>query len=452
MRTSGEEKPDGALTRRAAGGLALAAVGAAVAGAADYGRRHRSLPLLSRAVLLDPSGRPRPVAPGEKIEAIPGTRVRLPREPSARPAAERLAARQRDWLAEGRIPGEGGAHGPMVRLALLDMLTLLSDRGACVAGWAPYWRYVWPRDSAFVAVALARTGHPAEARSVLAFLQRVQPEHGLFQARYLPDASGPPDRRGIQVDGVGWALWATAEVLGQLPSAGEREVAAVGLTALVRRSTDAALRSISSPSGLPPASPDYWEVPEREITLGTAAPLLAGLRSAELVHTWAGDTRRAEAARRGAQRLAEALRDAFAPVYGRYPRDTARSRDAALAFLLPPFTPTADPQVVRAWRDSAARMRRPNGGLAPGARWPHDGIAWTPQTSWYALTAACLGDSADASSRLDWLDRHRTDLGALPEKVLHDGRPASVAPLTWTAACVVLAALALEGGFAPVRP
>lgn len=434
------------MTRRAAGGLALAVVGAAVAGAVGYGRARLSLPLLSRAVLLDPDGSPRPVAPGDDVEAVPGTRVLWPRDPARRPAARRLAARQREWLAAGRVPGGSGPYGPMVRLALLDLHVLLSDTGASVAGWDPYWRYVWPRDSAFVAVALARTGHLEQARAVLAFLQRVQPEDGLFQARYRPDASGPPDGRGIQLDGVGWALWATAEVLGQLPSASEREEAAAGLRELTRRSTDAALRAIASPSALPPASSDYWEVPEEELTLGTAAPLLAGLRSSERIHTWARDARGAAGARHGAGRLDAALRDAFAPVYARHPHGPARTRDAALSFLLPPFAPAADPRVVAAWRDSAVRMRRPNGGLAPGAGWPRDGIAWTPQTSLYALTAACLGDRGAAAGWLGWLDRHRTDLGALPEKVLHDGEPASTAPLTWTAACVVLAVLALEDG------
>ena len=41
---------------------------------------------------------------------------------------------------------------------------------------------------------------------------------------------------------------------------------------------------------------------------------------------------------------------------------------------------------------------------------------------------------------LDWLDRHRTPAGSFPEKVLADGRPASVAPLAWTAAAVLLTA------------
>jgi GH15 family glucan-1,4-alpha-glucosidase len=39
---------------------------------------------------------------------------------------------------------------------------------------------------------------------------------------------------------------------------------------------------------------------------------------------------------------------------------------------------------------------------------------------------------------LDWIAGHRTDTGSIPEKVLSDGAPASVAPLAWSAANVLL--------------
>ena len=92
------------------------------------------------------------------------------------------------------------------------------------------------------------------------------------------------------------------------------------------------------------------------------------------------------------------------------------------------------------------RMRRPAGGLSPGAGWKNDGISWTPQTSLVALADAASGDPARrerARERLTWLADHRTPPGSLPEKVLHDGTPAGPAPLSWTAAVVLLAIEAL---------
>ena len=77
--------------------------------------------------------------------------------------------------------------------------------------------------------------------------------------------------------------------------------------------------------------------------------------------------------------------------------------------------------------------------MAPGAGWKDDGISWTPETALFALTAASTGQQVLAERYLSWLDRHRTDRGALPEKVLSDGQPAGPAPLAWTSALVVLA-------------
>jgi GH15 family glucan-1,4-alpha-glucosidase len=83
-------------------------------------------------------------------------------------------------------------------------------------------------------------------------------------------------------------------------------------------------------------------------------------------------------------------------------------------------------------------MLRPAGGLAPGARFRDDGDSWTPETALFGYVSAALGDVGTARGRLSWLQAHRTAAGSLPEKVLADGRPASVAPLGWTAALVLL--------------
>jgi len=44
----------------------------------------------------------------------------------------------------------------------------------------------------------------------------------------------------------------------------------------------------------------------------------------------------------------------------------------------------------------------------------------------------------------DWLVAHRTALGEFPEKVTDRGQPASVAPLAWTDAIVLLALTARD--------
>jgi hypothetical protein len=365
---------------------------------------------------------------------VPGTRAL-----AGLPESGRLAQEQLGWLAAGTVPQVDGVEPTMITAALLDLHVLSLEYGVPVAGQRPAWRYVWPRDSALAAVALARTGHPDDAERVLTFLERVQPESGVFAARYRPDGSGEPDARGVQLDGVGWALWAMAELTAERPAA-DRIAFLQRHRQLLDRSAQAALAAVGNRRSLPPVSADYWEVPERRRTLSTAALIRAGLESAGQLYGLLGDAEAAQPFLDAEQRLSGAIRSGF----GRdgYPRrmgGRSDSVDLGAAFLLPPFGEPA-PDVEAAWRQGAVVMRRPAGGLAPGGSWRRDGVSWTNITATYAMTAAGLGDRAEAKNWLGWLAAHRTTSGSLPEKVLADGSPASVVPLAWTAAATIIAA------------
>jgi GH15 family glucan-1,4-alpha-glucosidase len=395
--------------------------------------------LLSSVVAIKANGQRTSVPPGgAQVSFFPGTRVLR----SSSPQASALATEQRQWLAAGTIPGGDGADRELAETALLDIHTLLLPSGALLAGWPERWRYVWPRDAAFAAVALVETGHDADALRILEFLQRLEPASGVFQARYLLDASGVPDRRGEQSDGTGWVLWAAQQLINHLPERG-RVAALVRLRPLISTSTAAAMRLTEGEGGLPPVSEDYWEIRDRRLSLGTVAPLAVGLRAAADLQQQLRDPELAGRVQRRADELAATIRTRFGTAgYPRYLGDDVP--DASLAFLLPPFTSVAEPAVVAAWRDAAERMRRPAAGLAPGAGWKNDGISWTPQTALFAWTAASIGDRSSAQQRLNWLSAHRTRYGALPEKVLSDGRPAGPAPLTWTDALTLLTMVTLD--------
>ena len=434
-------EPPAPATRRVTS-LVVESVGAALAltlaltgvGSAP---RLAATPLYAEGIAVRPDGSRTDVPTGTTPTYLPGSRVLAPATPDA--ASDSAAAADRAWLASGTVPGAAGPYGSMVTDALLDMHALVLAHGAAVASWTTQWRYVWPRDAAFVAVALARTGHVSDALSVLDYLDTVQSPDGSFEARYLPDASGPPDGRGVQTDGTGWALWATGEVMATIADPTARTAATTRLSAMIERSTTHLLTLVAG-DGLPPASSDYWEVRERRLTLGTVAPVIAGLReSVELLAALGADDL-AQRASVATNATAVAVVDAFGPGgYGRYADRSHADADAASAFLLPPFVETALPGAEAAWRASAAHMARPAGGLAPGEAWRQDGVSWTPETSLYALVAATIGDDQLAGTWLTWLDAHRTLAGSIPEKVLADGSPAAVAPLAWSAACVVLA-------------
>lgn len=393
-----------------------------------------------------PGGAREVIPPDVDVAYIPGSRVL---EPGPDASAEEIdaayaeAALAQEWLASGTIPGAGGEYEDMVIDALLDIHALTDGTGAALAGYNTNWRYVWPRDGSFIAAALATAGHPDDAAQILLFLQDAQHPDGTFEARYRPDGSGPPDDRGIQMDGTGWVLWAADHLLGTLEGDPARlsEIRA-SLGPLLERSTAQLLAQVATPDGLPPPSADYWEHRETELTLGTAAPILAGLHSAARI--WHDhDPEMAERCSHAADALRLALEESFgANGYGRY--IASPGRDAATAFLLAPLQPEPLSGAVTAWHASIAAMERPAGGLAPGESWREVSLSWTPQTTLYAMAAAHNGHPERAREWLTWVDRHRTPLGAIPEKVSPDGSPAAVAPLAWSAAMVVLAVAELD--------
>src|SRR4051794_38524261 len=412
--------------------LLLTAGGAVLARVAP---QDADIPLASGTVAVGPGGAVVEVPP-EAGSVLPATRV------LAGPGSTDAVAAEQAWPASGTVPTVPrlGPDSDLVRGALLDLHVLTQTYGVPVAGETGPWRYVWPRDAAFAAVAFARTGHLDDADRVIDFLGRVQPADGVFQARYLPDGSGVPDTRGTQLDGIGWGLWATAGIADTLP-ADERASFLTRHRTLVERSADAALAAVAGPNGLPPASPDYWEVRERRTTLATAAVLRAGLQAATRLLTSLGDGAAAARSAAAEDRLSRAVtRDFGAHGYPRRLGGRAGSVDLGVAFLLPPFAESVDPAAYARFEQAPALLARPAGGLAPGGSWRHDGVSWTPTTATWALTAAACGDETSAVSWLRWLEAHRTAEGSLPEKVLADGRPAAVAPLAWTAAAVVLTA------------
>lgn len=248
---------------------------------------------------------------------------------------------------------------------------------------------VWPRDSAFVAAALSAYGHAEDASRLLGFLQSVQREDGLFEARYLPDASGrAPDDRGVQLDGSGWSLWALLQwVQHQAEPRRSRELTRFG--SMLERASAACLRLTDDGASLPPISPDYWEIKEDAVTLGNAAPFLIGLQAASKLYVVVGESQKSTLLEMASIKYHQVIQDAFSPNgYCRY--TDSDERDAVINFLFPPLVTEIDPKVVPSWRSARRELRRPAGGLAPGAGWKNDGISWTPHTALFSLTAACI--------------------------------------------------------------
>ncbi|MBB5432073.1 hypothetical protein [Nocardiopsis composta] len=430
--------------------------------------------LYADGVVLGARGEPVTVPPHSAAERVPGTGLAGPEDapPGAAAAAPDAVAEERAALARACLPGIGTRWEGMARTALVDIRTLMfrggAADGAMVAASSPHWRYVWPRDASYCAVALHLCGLGDEAARVLDYLARVLPRDRPWDARYLPDGSGRvPDARGVQLDGAGWVLWAVwhwaggaarrATVEGGGGRRAKRAVAVAGEPAwrriepLARAALAIVLDALADGAepGLPRPSSDYWEKRTPAVTLGAAAPLLLGARCAADLFR-GRDGAAADSAAAAAAALDRGIERRFAPLG--HPRDPETpGLDASVAFLLPPFAPERSGPHA-SWLRAVAALRTGNGGVRPGENWPDPVTAWTPQVSLFALTAACSGERALAEELLDWLEARRTRLGSLPEKVTSDGRPAAVAPLALTGATVLAALAALEGRALPTPP
>jgi glucoamylase len=407
-------------------------------------------PCVPRQITAVPAGTRGVFEPGtsalrtiDGLYLAPGKQSRL--TPALAACVRAEAAADERWMSAGIVPGNGQLMRSMATRALLDLRLSLQPDGALVAGWRPRWRYVWPRDASWAAVALADTGHYGDAFRIFRFLGRVQLPNGTWAARYWPNGSGPVrDGRPSELDADGWVPWAVWEWLAaaQHGTASERLAARRQLAVLwpmVRAAADAAARSLTA-DGLPRPSMDYWE-DSVQVTLGTCAPLLSGLRAAADIAAGQGARGLARRWALAAQRLSAAMSAAFGRYgYHRLPYQKSGS-DAAAAFLGPPFAP-ASPMIGRTVLASQRALTLPGGGITPGTNFPSNrGSAWTAETAAFALYDAESGDHLAAARILTWLARHRTKLGELPERVTR-GQPASVAPLAWTDAAVLLALVA----------
>jgi GH15 family glucan-1,4-alpha-glucosidase len=348
-------------------------------------------------------------------------------------------AASKQWLNSGIVPGDSAVQRDLATRALLDLRLSVLPNGAVVAAFYPKWNYAWPRDSSWVAVALSATGHTGDALSILRFLQGAQSPDGTWAARYHTDGSGPVnDGRSFELDGAGWVPWAVWSwaATQQLTPGSAARADLERLWPMVTRAANAAVRWLTS-DGLPQPAMDYWE-DSVQVTLGTAAPLLAGLRAASGLAGILADNADQARWHAAAMRLSAAITKNFGPTgYQRTP-DAGSGADAAVTFLGPPFA-TPDAAVERAASTAQRALTQPNGGLRPGTAWPGaSGVAFTPETAMFGLFDAATGQQAGAQRLLSWLAAHRTTLGELPEQVAPNADPISVAPLAWTDAIVLL--------------
>lgn len=364
--------------------------------------------------------------------------------------------------------------------SLLIVRTHVDDRGGIVAAAdsdimafnRDTYTYVWPRDGAFVSLALDHAGYGEVTRKFFRFCMQLQLPDGYLLHKYNPDGSPgsswhPWFRDGepqlpIQEDETAlviYAMWKHFELQQDFEFLQEL------FEKFVKNAAQFLVNFREEGTGLPLPSYDPWEE-HRGVFTYTTATVIAGLHAAAQIAHILGHHRHSEHYQTAADEMRQALLfHLFDEGSQRFLKKIKRvngvttERDATpdasiSAVWLLDVLPADDPRVISTMRQQQDMLtvRTPVGGLA---RYTNDyyqavtpitkdipGNPWIITTLWNAqwkiATAKTTVDLAAARDAIEWTARYASPAGILPEQ-LHPltGAPISVAPLTWSHATYV---------------
>jgi hypothetical protein len=318
----------------------------------------------------------------------------------------------------------------MYRRSLLTIHALTSRRtGAVTAGARDGWAYVWPRDAATAAIALAASGHRSEARHVAHFLTGLN----LSAAARFDEQGAPIPGRAAQGDAAGWvdaAALATGVPAARKPftwrSRADYQESSPGTYLGNALAAAGSLASAPGAPSVPMSSADDVDGPKTQPWLEFSAH------------------------QRGA--VTEVARE-FGTGHGLVRRagDPESGLDSAAGWAVRPFGLTALYPAAEKTLLPLVRQGTPY-GITPGEGWSGGEDPWMAPTAWSAWALAGLAaepstsaaraatDRRAALTLLADLRRAATPAGDLPERVgAHTGIPTSTTPLLWSSAFAVLA-------------
>lgn len=337
--------------------------------------------------------------------------------------------------------------------------------------------YVWPRDGAFVSLAMDKAGYSEIARRFFEFCCRVQTPDGYLLHKYNPDGSL----------GSSWHAW-FKDGESQLPM--QEDETALVLYAMyrhfkqgqdfeflqkmyetfIKKAAQFLCDFREAGTGLPLMSYDLWEE-RRAVFTYTTATVIAGLHAAAQMSQMLGHHQHSERYQSVADEMKQAmLFHLFDEKEGRFVKSIKRkdgktverdmTPDASIAVVWKlGILPVDDPRVVSTQTQLHDKLtvKTPVGGMArytddfyhipgsPNADVP--GNPWILTTlwdmEWRIQRAKNLAELHALKPTFDWVLKYATKTGVLAEQLNpYDGTPLSVAPLTWSHATFVETVLA----------
>lgn len=365
--------------------------------------------------------------------------------------------------------------------SLLILRTHINNNGSVIAAndsdilhfSRDTYSYMWPRDGALVAYALALAGFPIPARRFFEFCAEIIGRNGFFMHKYNPDGSlasswhpwvleGKP-HLPIQEDETGlvvWALWEHFSIY--------RDVEFIKplYRRVIKAAADFMCEFIDQRTGLPLPSYDLWEE-HLGIHTFTVCSVIAGLRAAGHFTAAFGETELSEKYVKTSERMRKALTEyLYSDEVGRF-LDGVSERNGILKkdfrldsslsglFAFGVFSAADDKiqSTIEALKDRLW-CKTEIGGMA---RYENDryqsvvaqdqeitGNPWIICTLWYAQYLIEKAKDKEELQKsvpiLNWVSERALRSGVLAEQVNpFTGESVSVSPLAWSHAAFIIA-------------
>ncbi len=333
--------------------------------------------------------------------------------------------------------------------------------------------YVWPRDGAYIALALDHAGDSSLARKFFEFCRSVITEDGYFLHKYLPDTSlgsswhpwiqnGVP-QLPIQEDETALVVYA---IRAHYAMHKDLEFLEEMYKPVVEKAANFMVRYRDPATGMPLPSYDLWER-KRGCSTFTACSVYGALIAASEISKILGNDANEGTYRKAAIEIQKGIlkylwNDADGVFHNMMlPNGAGHSIDGTVdissAYGVFSFgvLPADDPRLIRAFDTSVRVLSHgvESGGLA---RFENDdyyridasapGNPWVITTLWYAEYLLARAKSEHDLDRVReifaWVVKHAQPSGVLSEQ-LHpkSGQQVGATPLTWAHGAYVLTVL-----------